>query len=409
VRPFPIGIVSVLYQARWVLTTARDLHDGGGLLVEDGRVLAVALNPAQVRERRSESGVEHVDLGDVALCPGLVNAHAHLELSGLGGRVPGGLGFVPWVGAVLRERSGLTYADHARAAEAGLRELLATGTTAVGDVDSTGAAAERLARSPLRARVYREVLDGRDPARTAAQVAALEAPWPEVGRVSAGYSPHAPHTVSQELLEACVRKASELDRPLSIHWAETAEEREWSLTGAGPFASLIGPAPRVSGLEVLRRAGVLELRTSLVHANFPEAHELRFAAEAGAILVHCPGTHAFFGREPAPLEAWAASGATIALGTDSRASNEALDMRREMALVRASHPALEASSVLDWATRCGAVALGLEHTIGELTVGKAADFVTFDLGGLDSGADPVDTITATAPEVLGVWIGGCPI
>jgi len=379
------------------------------VLVEGGRIQALLSTPAQVRARRTEAQVEFVDLGDVVLCPGLVNAHAHLELSQLGGRVAADSGFVPWVGRVLALRAGLSRADYGGAVDRGVGELLQSGTTAVGDVDSTGVAAERLALTPLRARVSRELLDGRDPTRTPAQIALLNEPLEENDRVRAGLFPHAPHTAGDELLAACARVARYGRRPLSIHWAETREEREWMLRGTGPFAPWLGPSPRCSGLEVLARAGVLEGPTALVHANCPEEGELRRAAEVGATLVHCPGTHAFFDRERAPLEEWLACGATIALGTDSRASNAALDMRREMALVRSSHPALEARVILDWATRGGARALGLGNRIGELAVGMSADFVAFELSGVDFGADPVDTITAALPEVAGVWIAGCSV
>ena len=405
--PAPHRDLPTLYQARWVLPCAFVRHEGGGLVVSGGRVVEVLEDRAAVRARRSSATDEFVDLGSVALAPGLVNAHAHLELGGLAGRIPTGGEFLPWVGAVLRERAGLTREDYARAVRAGAAELIATGTTCVGDVDSSGAAAEELLRSPLRARVYREVLDAGDPARTPAQLAALEEEPPQDDTTRAGYSPHAPHTVSSELLRACVRKARECGHPLSLHWAETREEREWTLEGGGPFAAFLGAPPGCSGLEFLRAAGALGPRTSLVHANHPEVGELELVARAGAVLVHCAGTHAYFGRERAPLASWVRSGATVALGSDSRASNERLDMRREMALVRAAHPELAPATVLDWATRGGARALGFDDDIGELSIGKSADFVAFELSGLDSAADPVDTITGARPAVAGSWIGGC--
>jgi len=394
-------------QAHWILPTPGQAFEGGGILVEGGRVAAWAETPGAVRELASRTGVAHLDLGPVALTPGLVNAHAHLELSGLAGRLRASEGFIPWVGGVLRERAGLSGEDYREAVRAGARALLESGTTAVGDVDSSGAAESELAAGPLRARVYREVLDGRNATRTPDQLRRLEAEAPE--GVLLGLSPHAPHTVGPELLASCVQHSGARRLPLSVHWAETPEERSWLAGEGGPFAELLGTAPGCSGLDLLQRAGALGPRTSLVHANHPELGELEQVARSGAVLVHCPGTHDYFNRDRWPVEAWMASGVTVALGTDSLASNETLDMRREMALLRRVHPDLAPELILEWATRGGARALDLGGEIGELCLGMRADLVAFELPGSEARAAPLDWITGAELAVGGVWIEGCAI
>ncbi len=359
-------------------------------------------------EARSASADEHDDLGQVALTPGLVNAHAHLELSSAAG-LPGDLGFGAWIGAVLAHRAQATGADYDAGLLAGAARLLASGTTTVGDVDSTGAAERLLPRTALRARVFREVLDGGDVARSAAQLARLLEPRIESERVELGISPHGPHTVSATLLEACAAQALVSGDPLQVHWAETEEEVRWLRSGEGPLAERLGASPHCSGLDLLERHGLLGPRLSLVHGNHPGPGELARIAEAGATLIHCPGTHEFFGRAHLDLAAWQASGVTIALGTDSLASNTDLDLRHEMRRVVAAHPGLRPEEVFGWATRGGARALGLEDRIGELAVGKSADVVAFDATGVSSGADLLDGITSGAPAVLGSWVAGRPV
>ena len=89
-------------------------------------------------------------------------------------------------------------------------------------------------------------------------------------------------------------------------------------------------------IRALERAGLLGSRTALIHANWPGPGEVERVAAAGAMVVHCPGSHAFFDRAPFPLDRYRAAGIPVALGTDSAASNAALDMRREMRLLRNS-------------------------------------------------------------------------
>ncbi len=378
---------------RWVVD--------GVIAVERGRIVWVG-----PREQASQEG-EWTDLGDVVLTPGLVNAHAHLELGALAGRCPAGGGMLGWVGAVLREKASLSSLDYAKGIEEGAKRLIETGTTTVGDVDSTFAAARGLGATGLRGRVFLELLDGRDVARTAAAAERLDhgiSPG-EAGRVLAGVSPHAPHTVSAELLECAVAWAHSTGTALSVHFAETSEEVEWLEAGSGPFNQLLGRSPRSSGLELLEAGGIARVPSSLVHANHVTHAELQRIAELGGALVHCPGTHEFFAREPAPLAAWREAGVTIALGTDSLASNSDLDLRREMALVSVAHPELEAQEIFRMATEGGAAALGLAGQVGVLAPGAHADFVAYDLPHR-SRRDALETLVRARPRVRGVWIAG---
>jgi cytosine/adenosine deaminase-related metal-dependent hydrolase len=105
------------------------------------------------------------------------------------------------------------------------------------------------------------------------------------------------------------------------------------------------------------------------------ADERARVARAGAVLVHCPGTHAFFGREPFPWRAWREAGVDVALGTDSLASNDSLDLRLALGRLRAAHPLAPAAAVLDAATLHGARALGLEGEVGAVTPGARADLL----------------------------------
>ena len=396
--------MDLLLTARWLLPLPGEALEGGVLRVVDGQVAEV-LAGEQGRRARDGEGRPALDLGEVVLAPGLVNAHAHLELSGLDD-LPRGADFGAWVGAVLERRAGLTEADHSAAVERGARRLLETGTTTVGEVDGTGAAGAVLPGLPLRARIFRELLDGGDPARTPRQLERIALPPPAGGRVLPGLSPHGPHTVSEELQRAAAGQARVAGWPIQVHWAETEAEVQWLRGEGGPLAERLGEAPGCSGLERLERCGLLGPGTSLVHGNHPEAGELERVAAAGASLVHCPGTHAWFERGASPLSAWQASGASVALGTDSRASNDDLDLRLELARAREGDPGLDPAVLWGWATLGGARALGLEGVVGALAPGLRADLVAFDARGIAGPPDLLDHLTGGRPRVHRVWVDG---
>jgi cytosine/adenosine deaminase-related metal-dependent hydrolase len=389
----------VIVSGRAVLLDGEHWLEAGGLRIEHGRVRAVLRSRAALRRASGR----RLELEDAVLAPGLVNAHAHLELGALAGRVSARGGFVAWVGALLAARARLTPAALARGVREGARALLASGTTALGDIDSSGTST-RLARTlGLRVVVYREVLDAWDPTRLAAAVALAGAHRPLGALVRAGLSPHAPYTTSSALLAAVRRAALRRALPLAAHWAETREEQEWLARGAGPLARLLPDSPRRSGLALLDAAGLVGPRTALVHANHPRPGELELVARRGASVVHCPGTHAFFARAPFPLARLRAAGVELALGTDSLASNVELDLRAEMAALRARFPRLAPAEVFAMATTGGARALGLAG--GKLAPGAPADVVGWRLAAR-SRREALDELTAGRPAVTASLVAG---
>lgn len=171
---------------------------------------------------------------------------------------------------------------------------------------------------------------------------------------------------------------------------------------------MLGASPRRGGVDLLADAGALAPGTSLVHANALADAELAAVVAAGAVLVHCPGTHRFFARAGAPLTRWVRAGAVCALGTDSLASNEDLDLRRELALAARAHPELEPATLWRMATEGGAAALDLAGEVGRLAPGAWADLVAFDAPTSDRAA-ALDALVRERPTVRAVLIGGAPV
>jgi cytosine/adenosine deaminase-related metal-dependent hydrolase len=392
----------VIVAARAVLVDARTWVEGGGLVLERGLVRRVLTSRrAVLRARRQARALE---LDGLVLTPGLIDAHAHLELGMLGGLVPARAGFAGWIRALIGARAELARADLERGVRTGARALLASGTTAIGDIDASGASARLAPRLGPRMVVYREVLDAWDPARTAASLRRVRSRLPERARVREGLSPHAPYTTSVALLRGARALAARRGLPLAIHWAESREEGEWLRAGTGALGPLLMASPRREGLELLDAAGLLGPRTTLVHGNFPRAGEPELLARRGVTLVHCPGTHAFFARPRFPLERYRKAGVALALGTDSLASNQSLDMRRELALLRASFTRLAPAEAFALATEGGARALALPG-LGHLRPGGAADVVAWRLAA-DGHAAALEELTAASPPVERLFLAG---
>jgi len=345
---------------------------------------------------------------DWVLFPGLVDAHVHLQLEPLRGRRP--RGFVDWVRAVIAARRELPPAALRASAVRALRALLGSGTTAVGEIDSTGQSPRALADVSLAGRCYQELLgfhlDGaaaRRWCRTRSLAGTRACPG--------GLSPHAPYSVSRALFAAAVRSGA----PLSIHAAEIPEEQQFLHTGKGPFRDLLAElgrlpagfrAPGVGTVRWLDELGALRASTLLVHCQELERGDLARIAARGAHIAVCPGTIEYFGRTAPPVGRWLAAGVTVALGTDSLASNSALSMRAELRRAARLWPHVAPATLLAMATQNGGSAL-VRPGLGRLRRGSRADFVAVAAGGRHTDELCAAFVHGEA-TLVATWLRGRP-
>ncbi len=203
-----------------------------------------------------------LDLGDVAILPGLVNAHTHLELSYLRDQVDPSADFVTLDsrcrrGAAAASRSEVRR-DHRAASKRAIAESMACGTAIVGDISNTLVTFDPLARSAAgRRRVLRTdslrrstVPNGSWPMRCGSWTA-----WSPTDLVRAGLAAHAPYSVAPLVFRA-IRAAARRDplAPCSVHLSESVEEVEFIRTGSGPWRDVPRGARRLgSGLGPARR------------------------------------------------------------------------------------------------------------------------------------------------------------
>ncbi len=383
--------------ARWIFPADQPPLPGGTITIWKDRIRAVMAAGKQTAD---------TDLGNVAILPGLVNAHTHLDLTDARGKIPPGPDFTQWLRGVIEHRRRQRAWEAALAVEDGLREILQFGTTLVGDISSDGASWDMLATSRTRAIVFREMLGLT--AQKAEQALVEAHQWllnrPTTLTCAAGLSPHAPYSVRSCLFMA----ASLAGAPIAVHLAETKEESALLERRSGPFVPFLKEVgtwdPDGLAKDTQHVIGWLTRLwpTLFVHGNYlpPEV-----PIPPHATIVYCPRTHAAFGHPPHPFREFLKRGVRVVLGTDSLASNPDLDILAEARFVAARHPDLPGETLLRMITLDGAIALGWGEVAGSLTPGKWADFVVLPLPDREEH-DPHRLVFESAEKVERVMFRG---
>lgn len=277
--------------------------------------------------------------------PSFLNAHCHLGLSHLKGLLEPGDSFADWLAdLVAAQRLAMMYPVPG-AARAALDHARETGTTVLLDIvsrfDTVPLLREAASGSrPLRSLAFYELLriqESDGPGMVTHALGRQTQHGPVTPLHQHGLSPHAPYTTSAALLRSAAAMARMHRQWLCIHAAETAEETEFIQRGRGPLRDFLAPflppnwkPPGLRPLAWLDQCGALTPRTLLVHLNDVTDQELRLLRMRGCSAVVCPGSHVWFRRGAFPLERLLAAGIPTFLGTDSLASNEWLDMAREV-------------------------------------------------------------------------------
>lgn len=353
--------------ARWIIPVSDDPINGGWIRIDHGRM-------SEIGRGRAPAGAE--ELGDVALLPGLINAHTHLEFSDC--RHPIGQQGIPlhqWIAEVIAARRQASDASKPAVIETGLAELAESGTRLAGEI-TTPPCTYPLDRSMPELITFAEVL-GLDSSRADER---MEAAIAHNDRYrNGGWSPHAPYSTSLETIRSCVELAVKSDRPLAMHVAESAAERELLQDAAGPFVEMLsslglwrdelfpwGSDPLVTLIDCLAQAP----RVLLIHGNDLNAVEIeRLQSHGNMTVVYCPRTHHhFLPQHRHPVDRMLAAGVPVALGTDSRASNPDLKLWGEVQFLLKHRSDLPPDQVLRMATINGANALG-RSDLGKIEIG----------------------------------------
>lgn len=388
--------------ARWIVPVDQPPIEDGVVEIADGRIV-------EVRRRAGAPDDATLDLGNAALLPALVNAHAHLEFSDCAEPIQPAAPFTQWIRNLLayrRERK----PPIAELVRDGLCESARMGTGLVGEI-ATGDWQPAEIAAALQADdfdgsiptvvAFRELI-GLQSEQAAEQLELAQRHIDECRALSTSdedtltnglklrpaLSPHAPYSVSPKLFHQLVDLARRESIPLCIHLAETPAELELLDRGTGEFVEMLsafgiwqpGLIRRGSKpLDYLEPLATLD-HALIAHGNYLSDDEIAWLGQhPNVATVYCPRTHAFFGHAGHPWRKLLASGATVCLGTDGRSSNPDYSAWSELVFLLRQGSVTDQHSLLELATLAGARALGIDSDCGSLSQGKSASFSVFEL------------------------------
>ena len=388
----------MILRARVLLPISQPPIDDGAVWIKGNRIVEVGRWRDIARSARQDA----VDLGDVILLPGLVNAHCHLDYTDMAGLIPPPKVFTTWINHIVALKGQWTYSDYAHSWLNGARMLLRTGVTTVADSEAVPELLPEVSdATPLRVHSFLEMTGvqtrraPRDILREAAEK--IESLPPARGKP--GLSPHAPYSTTPELLRLTAQLAREKNWRLVTHVAESAPEFEMYTERRGSLFDWLkhqrdmSDCGRGSPVEHLDRCGLLGKNLLAVHANYLTRDDERLLAAREVSVVHCPRSHAYFGHRRFPIDTLSAAGVNLCLGTDSLASVYKkrsqpieLNLLTEMQALAASNPELTPETILLMGTMNSAKALGLQGKVGELSEKAAADLIAVPFSGKLSDA-----------------------
>jgi aminodeoxyfutalosine deaminase len=359
--------------------------------IEDGFVLIQGSRILQVGRRQDlyfTPSLRMLDLGETVLLPGLINAHCHLDFTAFKGKVKYQGGFREWLRQMGAIGRAATVAEFKKSVQKGIKESLAYGTTTLCDVASSWESYPLLLKSALRSFVFFELIDMAQPS--------TEQYWktfqnrlknllhqnPPTDTCGWGLSPHTPFTVSKELLRLSKDYLNgHRNIPTTIHVAESGEETKYFKKGSGPMADrikVLNPSWTIphgtTPVQYLSQNGWMPKLDLGVHLNEVNDQDLKSLAKNRTAVVHCPGSHAYFGHEPFRYAKMKKMRIPVCLGTDSLASNQSLSLFREMRLFQKNYP-VSSEEVLSLVTVKPAQALGLGNALGRVKPGYLADLI----------------------------------
>lgn len=224
--------------------------------------------------------------------------------------------------------------------------------------------------------------------------------------IQVGVAPCSPFSVSRDLMRDAAILARDKGVRLHTHLAENDEDIAYSLDKFGCRPGQYAEELGWTGDDVWH-----------AHCVKLDPGEIDLFARSRTGVAHCPCSNCRLGSGIAPVRAMRDAGVPVGLGVDGSASNDAgnlvLEARQAMLLQRVSlgADAIGAREVLEIATRGGAEVLG-RSDLGQLAIGKRADFAVWDMSGLSSSGawDPVAALLLSGPpQVRDLFVEGRPV
>jgi cytosine/adenosine deaminase-related metal-dependent hydrolase len=379
--------------------TGTSLLKGGEVLITTQQGVIEAIVPAP------EAG-EDVQEFEGILSPGFVNAHCHLELSHMKGRILPGSGMVDFLIQVMKFRS-LPLEEVQAAIASAEAAMWESGIVAVGDICNTADTIPAKSSSRLLYRNFIETM-GFIPATAQQRFAVARSVFDQFELALPGMNaivPHAPYSVSPALLQLIASFPG--NRFLSLHNQESEAETAFLKDGTGDMRRLY----EFLGIDIsfYQPSGLSSPKLMLppfnnqqqlilvhdVHTTNADLQWIQATQKELPALFFCVCANAnlYIGNGLPDIELLRKQGAALVLGTDSLSSNQQLSILEELRTIAEHFPEIPTTELLQWATLDGAKALGFETQIGSFEKGKQPGIVLIE------NTDP-DLKKATAKRIL---------
>lgn len=407
------------------MNTQRDIITNGAIAITGNRIVAIGKTPILQAHYASEVTL---DAAGKLIIPGLIDTHVHLAQALIRGCADD-MELIQWLcDRVWVLQGNYTEDDGYASARLCIGEMLKSGTTTF--LESMLAhrygfdgIARAVQESGIRACLAGIVMDigtyatqdssmhpGMIESRETSMLGVLDmhSKWQGAAddRIHVWFGPRTPGGVTSELYREMTDLARQHDMGITMHLAEVEADKVFLQEKYG-----------LSPVLYAESVGLLGPKSVLVHMVWLNNQDITKLAETGTHISHNPSSNSKLASGVCKVPQLLASGVNVALGCDGGPSNNDYDMIREMKLAAIIHKAVTkdplivpAETVLEMATINGARALGLEHEIGSLEVGKKADLVLIDLHRLHTtpSINPVSTLVyaATGGEVDTVLVDG---
>lgn len=398
----------VIHRAKWVVPVTSSVIEDGAVAVFHDKIAGVG----RTQDILTRFHGKIIDHDSAILCPGLVNCHTHLELSGLHMRLSPTSSFSRWVTNMLEAKENLSKQDEEDAVKNAISGLKNEGVIAIGDIGNSTIAPAMLAESHFIdiCVFFQEIicLKRQDAPDLNAMDRGLKNL--EHNGFLATIAPHACYSVFPELFKAIKGLCNRRNRPFSVHAAESEEEMTFLASGTGPMRIFLEKKgkwplefhiPKTSPIRHLHSLGVLDADTICVHCVHLDDEDLNLLASSGATACLCPRSNLFLGSGIPPAVKLISKGVHIALGTDSLASNDKLSIFAEMSSLARLAPEIPSETIFRAATLGGATALKLSDRIGSLKPEKKADFLLIRTGNCKTAQEVYDFLIHYTPSDTG--------
>ena len=409
---YPTVQADLVIEARWIATVAsqQPLLENHAVIVQAGNIVEI-LPIAQARQKYSATSL--VCLDEHVLIPGLINLHTHAPMSLMRG-IADDVALMPWLHQHIwpAEQAVVSEAYVQDATLLACAEMLSGGITCFNDMYFyPQATAIAVNQAGMRANLGLLVLEfpsayASDADDYLQKGFAAHDSWRNNPLLSTSIAPHAPYTVSNKTFESILTYAEQLSLSIHTHLHETLDEISQSEAQYG-----------LRPLQRLAEFGLLGPNLVAAHCVHLLPHEIDLLAEYGCHVAHCPNSNLKLASGIAPLTQLLAKGVNVGLGTDGVASNNRLDIFAEMRLsallakgVSGDATVVPAQQALAMATINAARALGLEHKIGSIEVGKLADLAAVKLSDIATAPyyDPISHLVYACgrEHVTHTWVAG---